>query len=163
MYPYNIDENINVVKAAEEELPAPIVQTSRVAMLIEEAVKDEITDSIYYMEMAEKEEDSFIKELYKTMSDDETRHSKILEEIYKDITGIKVPNSEIEKRVLNDDYVEAAKEDMVSELKGAAFYRDLISVIEDKDYAEEINLIMNDEQSHGIINSAILTLRKQQL
>ena len=81
MYPYNIDENINVVKAAEEELPAPIVQTSRVAMLIEEAVKDEITDSIYYMEMAEKEEDSFIKELYKTMSDDEKRHSKNLEEI----------------------------------------------------------------------------------
>ena len=92
MYPYNIDENINVIKAAEEELPAPIVQTSRVAMLIEEAVKDEITDSIYYMEMAEKEEDSFIKELYKGMSDDETRHSKILEEIYKDITGIKVSN-----------------------------------------------------------------------
>ncbi len=147
MYPYM---NNKPIFATETPVLEPEESTSRFALLIEEAVAEENLSILQYDALAKAANNKECADIYTSMANDDRYHIKLLQEVYKELTGIKMPIRDAENAPENKT------SHVLNEIETAKFYRDLAFSTENNQFTNTFNLIMNDKQNHALLNMYIL-------
>lgn len=117
--------------------------------LLIEAMKDERHDRVKYERMMEMTNDPFVKKQIKFAYDDEIRHYKEFNQIYQQLTGkkinIPIPTN-IEKY---NTLMEAVQSSIDGELEAVEVYRNIFSLLTNKQMRDTVFKIITDEQEHA--------------
>jgi len=156
MYPYNIDKPIQ--KATPDgTFPEPISNDDRLLELMIMAMQDETNDAAKYQRMSVDATDEESKDILRSMYLDESRHKTLLNEIYSQLSGSDAPEivPEVDEEMVS--YTDQLKKNVVAEIEGARFYRDLSMLIDDTNLKHIMFGILDDEQNHSVLNMYLLT------
>ena len=118
--------------------------------LLIEAMKDERHDRVKYKRMMEMTDDPMVKKQIKFAYDDEGKHYKMFNHIYYKLTGrqvdIPVPTN-IEKY---DTLMEAVQSSIEGENEAVDLYREIFSLMTNKQMRDMVYEIITDEQEHAM-------------
>ena len=121
--------------------------------LMEEAIKDEIMDSRYYLMLAQNMTDEEGRKIIIDMEADEEKHRHLLESIYSAMTGEKAPDFDLPEIELPSDLTEAISEKIFDETDSLDFYTRLLSNLTENDLRDILIEIIADESIHtGLLN-----------
>lgn len=156
MYPYNIDKPIQKA-TAEGTFPEPISTDERLLELVTMAMQDEVNDASKYKKMSEDTTDEESKDVLRSMYFDENRHKVLLNEIYTNLSGNGAPEIVAEEMDGDDiSYTDQLKRNVIGEVEGAKYYRDLSLMLNDEYLKQILYSILDDEQNHSILNMYLL-------
>ena len=151
MYPYNTEMPIK--KAGNENLFAQNSNNDeKLAELMIMAIEEEANDEQKYKALAAaavKEEDV---EILRSIFLDESRHKKLLGEIYEELYGVVPQVKAKEYNFEGADLAAKYNKNIISEVQAARFYRDLANMFTDQEIINTIMSILNDEQNHSVLN-----------
>lgn len=159
MYPYNMqsymeNENNSNNRAPEiievEEAIGPSVEAdTKVLTMMDEAITDEMKGYEYYKRLQTMFDDPKDKDTVRHMSLDEMKHRRMVEDLYKDITGKTAPTFKADDiRISRNLLVELANS-IMNEYEDVEFYRRLLFMLKNPDYRDRLFEILTDEQSHA--------------
>lgn len=117
--------------------------------LLIKAMKDERHDRVKYKRMMEMTNDPMVKKQIKFAYDDEGKHYKMFNQIYYNLTGrqIDIPlSTNIEKY---DTLMEAVQSSIEGENDAVDLYRDIFSLMTNKQMRDKVFEIITDEQEHA--------------
>ena len=121
--------------------------------LMEEAIKDEIMDSRYYLMLAQNMTDEEGRKIIIDMEADEEKHRHLLESIYSAMTGENPPDFDLPEIELPSDLTEAISEKSFDETDSLDFYTRLLSNLTENDLRDILIEIIADESIHtGLLN-----------
>ena len=121
--------------------------------LMEEAIKDEIMDSRYYLMLAQNMTDEEGRKIIIDMEADEEKHRHLLESIYSAMTGENPPDFDLPEIELPSDLTEAISEKIFDETDSLDFYTRLLSNLTENDLRDILIEIIADESIHtGLLN-----------
>ena len=121
--------------------------------LIEEAIKDEILDSRYYLMLAEAMADTEDRKIIIDLEADEEKHRHLLESIYSAMTGENPPRFDLPEIELPSDLTDALSEKIFDETDSLDFYTRLLSNLTENDLRDILIEIIADESIHtGLLN-----------
>ena len=164
MYPYNSNlsktANNTKPKANSSVKPSAISkaanisngnngETSKILAMIEEALGDELHDYEYYRQLHSLFDDANDKEIIRHISLDELKHKKMLEELYRKISGKDAPVPNIQEVKISRNLLEEISKSIANEYEGSTFYRTLYFLFQNPEYRDIIFEIMNDELIHA--------------
>lgn len=120
----------------------------RLLDLIKEAMKDERHDYIKYRRMMDTAPNDEIAEQVRFAHEDEGKHYKMFQRIYRDLTGksIDIPQPQVEQY---ENYMDAVKTSINGELEAVEMYRDIRSMLNSKRHRDMLYEIITDEQEHA--------------
>ena len=154
MFPYSDNK---IQKASSQDVMlTPSTSDDPLAEMLLMGITDEATDANKYKTMATEATGSEEKDILRSMYLDESRHFKLLSEIYKDYTGVNVPEIKIEDTPLLP-YKEQLAHNILGEVEGASFYRDLAMMFNNSKQQHKIFTFLSDEQNHAILNQYLLS------
>lgn len=129
----------------------PFIEMFRVESLQDlliKAMKDERHDRVKYKEMMDQTDDPAVKAQIKFAYDDEAKHYKMFQQIYRSLTGkkIEIPlPTEVEKY---DNLIDAVKSSIEGESEAVELYRQIYSLLWNKQMRDMVYEIITDEQEH---------------
>ncbi|MGM9566904.1 MAG: ferritin family protein [Clostridia bacterium] len=126
--------------------------------MLKVAMEDEKADREKYRRlarMAEKERD---RKILFSIADDEGRHLKLLQILFRKLYGKSAPKPHIPSQRFGG-FKEMIGKSIVSEHEGVLFYRELLGHLDREDYKTLIRQIMADEQRHGQMLEGIFERR----
>lgn len=120
----------------------------KVLDLILEAMKDEKHDRIKYKRMMEMAESEKVRKQIEFAYNDEIKHYKMFQEIYRELTGksIDIPNPEVEKY---NSLIKAVETSINGELGAVELYRKIQSMLPTVKLRDKLFEIITDEQEHA--------------
>ncbi|MCQ1528152.1 ferritin-like domain-containing protein [Lutispora saccharofermentans] len=121
---------------------------SKLLDLLREAMKDERHDYLKYKMMMEAAPSREIADQVRFAHEDEGKHYRMFQKIYKDLTGrtIEIPIPQVEKY---ENYIDAVKSSINGELEAVELYRDIRSMLNSKKHRDMLFEIITDEQEHA--------------
>jgi Mn-containing catalase len=130
------------------EYSYPIPYNPKVVDLILEAMKDERHDRVKYKNMMDMTKNETIKKQILFAYEDEGKHYKMFQEIYRDLTGkiIDVPLPKVEKY---DRLKYAIQTSIDGELDAVEFYRKIKAMLPTRKMRDMLYEIITDEQEHA--------------
>ena len=117
--------------------------------LLIQAMKDERHDRVKYKRMMEMTTDPMVKKQIKFAYDDEGKHYKMFNQIYYALTGkqVDIPlPTDIEKY---DTLMEAVQSSIEGENEAVDLYRQIFSLMTNKQMRDMVFEIITDEQEHA--------------
>lgn len=123
-----------------------------------QAVHGEIEDSLFYNYLISQAPTSEEKVILSAIKEEELRHSKQLEAIYRDFTGVGVPINQDENFQIPNSYEEGIKNALFNELEDVVKYRAIRKLIPDNKYKDIFFDIITDEILHSLMLNHLLTL-----
>lgn len=150
MYPYNTNstQKINNIKVTSAKLIMSEEEPTIQDMIID-AIKDEEHDFKYYSALSDAITDTADSETVKSMSLDEYKHKRILEEIYYALTGAMPEKVEVEIEPISNNLENEFGNSLFKELEGVEIYRELMTSFESLGVRDLFFEILTDEQSHA--------------
>ncbi|MPM83916.1 hypothetical protein SDC9_130986 [bioreactor metagenome] len=150
MYPYitNKTQKLNNVKLSNAKLVMSEEEPTIQDMIID-AIKDEEHDFKYYSALSDAITDPTDAETVKSMSLDEYKHKRLLEEIYYALTGAMPQPVEVEIEPISNNLKEEFSNSLFKELEGVELYRELMTSFESLGVRDLFFEILTDEQSHA--------------
>jgi len=118
--------------------------------LLIQAMKDERHDRVKYKRMMEMTTDPMVKKQIKFAYDDEGKHYKMFNQIYYALTGkqVDIPlPTDIEKY---DTLMEAVQSSIEGENEAVDLYRQIFSLMTNKQMRDMVYEIITDEQEHAM-------------
>ena len=117
--------------------------------LLIKAMKDERHDRVKYKKMMEMTNDTMVKKQIRFAYDDEGKHYKMFNQIYYNLTekqvDIPLPTN-IEKY---DTLMEAVQSSIEGENNAVDLYREIFSLMTNKQMRDKLLEIITDEQEHA--------------
>ena len=118
--------------------------------LLIQAMKDERHDRVKYKIMMDMTTDPMVKKQIKFAYDDEGKHYKMFNQIYYALTGkqVDIPlPTDIEKY---DTLMEAVQSSIEGENEAVDLYRQIFSLLTNKQMRDMVYEIITDEQEHAM-------------
>lgn len=115
--------------------------------MLKVAMEDEKADREKYRRLARMATREKDREMIFSVADDEGRHLKSLQVIYRRLYGKNAPKPSAPTQRLGG-FKETVGKSIVSEYEGALFYRELLGYLEHEEYKNAVRRIMDDEQRH---------------
>ncbi len=125
--------------------------------MIKNSVMDELNDEAFYTILMNQAMNNDDREIIESIRDDETKHNKLLRDIYYSLTGITLPMSNMANHVEPMTYIENLKKALISETNAAAKYMKILNAMKDRKHYQDILEILVDELRHGINYNLLIT------
>lgn len=125
---------------------------------LKQAVQGEIEDALFYNYLISKALTSEEKVIISAIKEEELRHSKQLEGIYRDFTGMEIQTEEEENFEIPNSYQEGIKNALFDELRDVVKYRVIRSNLPEGQYKDILFNIITDELMHASMFNYLLTL-----
>lgn len=158
MYPYtfqsynNQNQNQNTrpeIIEVEEAIGPTVEEDTKVLTMLDEALLNKEEGYQYYRRLQNMFDDTRDKETIRRISLDKMKHKKIVEDLYKDISGNDAPDLKADEvKISRNLLVELAKS-ITNEYDDVEFYRRLMFMMENPRYRDMLFEILNDDQIHA--------------
>lgn len=125
---------------------------------IAKAVQRELNDSLFYNYLISQAPTSEEKVILSSIKEEELRHSKQLEAIYRDFTGMGVPINQNETFQIHNSHEEGIKNALFNELRDVVKYRTIRKKLPGNAYKDMFFDIITDEIIHSVMLNYLLTL-----
>ncbi len=172
MYPYNINNlkqrnnnnnnktKVNPNNQTPINTPSPVVTSTseninltqsnkEILSMIEESLSGELHDHEYYRQLHALFDDANDKEIIRRLSLDELKHKKLLEELYKKISGKEPAIPKIEEIKISRNLLAELSKSINNEYMVSDFYKKLYLMLKEPQYRDIIFEIMMDENNHA--------------
>jgi rubrerythrin len=116
--------------------------------LIQLAIAGESNDSVLYSFLLDNSPTPEDKELLTMIRDNELNHYKMFRQIYYDITGLKIPQVDIENFIPPENFCDGIKKALFGELNSLDNYSQILYGLENQDHINMLSYIMTDEIRH---------------
>lgn len=124
---------------------------------IKQAVQGELDDALYYNYIISKAPTDEEKVIISAIKEEELRHSKQFEGIYRNFTGMGVKTSVAEIFDIPYSYEEGLKNALLDELRDVAKYRAIRRRLPEGEYKDLLFDIITDELTHASMFNYLLT------
>lgn len=129
---------------------------------IKQAVQGEINDGLFYNYLISQAPTNEEKVIISAIKEEELRHSKQFEGIYRDFTGMGIPTEEDENFEIPNSYLEGVKNALFDELRDVVKYRAIRRRLPEGIYKEVLFDIITDELMHVSMFNYLFTLNNNQ-
>lgn len=134
---------------------------SDVLEVIVESMEDEKEDALFYEFLISSTTRENEKEMIRAIRDDEKRHSMLLRQLYKSITGMdymsKNQNMQTKSMITNMTYLQGLEKAFKNEIKAFEKYRKILFLVTNKEDYNKLFEIMTDEMKHAIKYNYLIT------
>jgi rubrerythrin len=121
--------------------------------LIEDAVKGETEDRLFYQYMISMAPTPQEKNIIADIRDDEMKHYQLFREIYSELTGTPIPSVQDMTFDRPATYCAGLKEAMMGEQNAVTKYRGILYAMRDRRHINMLTEIITDELRHfGLYN-----------
>lgn len=119
--------------------------------LIEEAVAGESEDRMFYSWLIERAPSNEDKQIISGIRDDEIGHFSLFRQIYYELTGMTVPQTQAEQFTPPSSYCEGLAKALIGEQNAVRKYRKILYAMETRVHINMLIEIITDELRHGIL------------
>lgn len=123
-----------------------------------QAVQGEIEDTLFYNYLISTASTSEEKVILSAIKEEELRHSKQLEAIYLDFSGIRIPTNEYDNFPVPNSHQDGITNALFDELRDVVKYRSIRKRLPEGKYKDVLFDIITDELMHASILNYLLTL-----
>jgi rubrerythrin len=121
--------------------------------LIEDAVKGETEDRLFYQHMIGIAAAPQEKDIIAGIRDDEMKHYQLFRELYQELTGAVIPSVQDMAFEKPASYCEGLRKAMMGEQNAVARYRRILYAMRDRRHINMLTEIITDELRHfGLYN-----------
>lgn len=125
---------------------------------VKQAVQGEIKDALFYNYLISMAPTSQEKVIISAIKEEDLRHSKQFERIYRDFTGIGIEYEEDENFQIPNSYLDGIQNAMFEELRDVVKYRSIRRRLPEGAYRDILFDIITDELMHASIFNHLFTL-----
>lgn len=126
--------------------------------LIEQAIKGEREDELFYDYLIAEAPSQEDKEIIVSIRDDEIKHNRMFRTIYEAFTGKSVQSPTEVQFQKPSSYTEGVKKALLGELKAVENYRNIRAGLPNRYYRDMVFEILTDELKHASKYNLILNL-----
>lgn len=126
--------------------------------IISQAVQGEIKDASFYNYLASKAVTSEEKVILNSIKEEELKHSKQLEEIYRNFLGRGIQTEKDETFEIPNSYQDGIKTALFDELRDVVKYRAIRKRLPERIYKDALLEIITDELMHASMLNYLLVL-----
>lgn len=126
--------------------------------IISKAVQGEINEALFYNYLISKAPTSEEKVILSAIKEEELRHSKQLEGIYRDFSGMGIQTEEDMNFQIPNSYQDGIKNALFDELSDVVKYRAIRRRLQESRYKDILFDIITDELMHASMLNYLLTL-----
>lgn len=158
MYPYNLQNNYRKkeeISDLRQEVHEPMPKHNdsvdeKLLELIKEGMQDEVDDAQYYRKMQNLFQNQEDRETVRRIGLDEQKHKKMLDQMYKQLSGQNPPNIVAADVVISRNILAEINKKIGDELEGVEYYRNLYTLLHEPELKEMSHEMMMDENIHAI-------------
>ena len=121
--------------------------------LIEEAVKGEAEDRMFYQYLIDNAPSDEDKEIIGGIRDNEIKHFGMFRKLYRDLTGKSIPPPENVTFENPESYCAGIKKALLGEQNAVQKYRKILFAMQSRVHINMLTEIITDEIRHGILYS----------
>ncbi|WP_310938178.1 ferritin-like domain-containing protein [Clostridium sp. SHJSY1] len=125
---------------------------------IMKGVQGEREDELFYDYLISQAPTNDEKQIISSIRDDERRHNMLFRRMYKDFTGMEIPQGEEEKFQSPESYLEGIKRALFGELSAVERYRAIRRRLPREIYRDMLFDIITDELKHASKYNYLFTL-----
>lgn len=125
---------------------------------LKQAVQGEMNDGLFYNYLISKAPTDEEKVILSAIKEEELRHSKQFEGIYRDFTGMGIKTDGYEKFEIPTSYFSGIKNALFNELRDVVKYRAIRRRLPEGVYKDLVFDIITDELMHASMLNYLLTL-----
>ncbi len=126
--------------------------------MIKNSVEDEAEDASMYEALINIAPNEEAKEIIANIRDDEKIHTRLLREIFAELTGVALPEDTSTKVYPKLTYIDGIKKAFMGELKAVEKYREILTYMPTKELYNKLLYIMTDEMKHAIKYNYLITM-----
>lgn len=126
--------------------------------LIKKSVESEKEDEMFYETLLSQTNNKQDREIIQSIIADERKHNRMFREIYRELTGIILPKSEMKvAEVTSTSYLNNLEKALFGELAAVEKYRKIMAAMPDKQKYNMLMEIMTDELKHASKYNFLIT------
>ena len=126
--------------------------------ITKDSVEDENQDAAMYDVLIKLAPNQEAKDTIASIRDDEKIHSKLLREIFTEITGVVLPVNTETTNYPKLTYIDGIKKAFMGELDAVEKYRELLLYMPSKELYNKVLYIMTDEIKHATKYNYLITM-----